>query len=170
MKSGCLMWGKGFLSCHSHVSVAVNTATSLPPKGSSLLSWECLFSCRVRCLPGFYVHVGLLMRSKNLSLKPNQRRFSWRNLCFPALCSSSFLELYLCTQTGWVPQGSSEVPSMPWGALPGQSSRLASAPGGCAELLTHPDFWGVLPESWSSHSGAVLTGETVMLLTQLKHG
>lgn len=23
------------------------------PKGSSLLSWECLVSCRVRCLPGF---------------------------------------------------------------------------------------------------------------------
>lgn len=47
------MWGEGFLLCHSHVSVAVNTTACLPPRGSSLLSWECLVSCRVRCLPGF---------------------------------------------------------------------------------------------------------------------
>lgn len=47
------MWGEGFLLCHSHVSVAVNTTACLPPRGSSLQSWECLVSCRVRCLPDF---------------------------------------------------------------------------------------------------------------------
>lgn len=47
------MWGKGFLLCHGHVSVAVNTTACLPPEGSSLLSWECLGSCRGRCLPDF---------------------------------------------------------------------------------------------------------------------
>lgn len=106
-------------------------------------------NCRVRCLPGLLCTCGAFDETQKQSLKLNPRRLSWRNLCFPTLCSSSFLELSLCTQTGWVPQGSSEVPSMPWGALPGQSSRLASAPGGCAELLTDPDFWGVELRLWS---------------------
>lgn len=125
------------------------------PKGeffAVLAALGCLSVVGSGVCQAFYVHMELLMRPKSRSLKLNPRRLSWRNLCFPALCSSSLLELSLCTQPGWVPQGSSEVPSMPWGALPGQSSRLASAPGGCAELLTDPDFWGVLPERWSLDS------------------
>lgn len=64
------MWGEGFLLCHSHVSVAVNTTACLPPRGSSLLSWECLVSCRVRCLPGFLCARGPFeARPKKIVLK-----------------------------------------------------------------------------------------------------
>lgn len=40
------------------------------PKGSSLLSWECLVSCRVRCLPGFLrAHGPFETRPRKIVLK-----------------------------------------------------------------------------------------------------
>lgn len=139
MKSYCLTWGERvsvmsqpcFSGCQHNTVCPHRAVPFCPGNASVVVSGVC---------QAFYVHMGLVIRPKSRSLKLNPRRMSWRNLCFPSLWSSSFLELSLCTQTGWVPQGSSEVPSMPWGA---SQDRAAGWPVllGCAELLTDPDFF-----------------------------
>lgn len=121
------------------------TTSCLPPKGSSLLSWECLFSWRARCLPGFLCAHGAFDKTQKQVLETKLKKIVLKELLLSCPVISSSLELSLCTQAGWVPQGSSEVPSMPWAALPGQSSRLASAPGLCR--ATHW-LWVLRSVSW----------------------
>lgn len=129
MKSYYLMWGKGFLLCCSHVSVAVNTTACLPQRRVPCCLGNASLVVGSGVCQAFYVHMGLLMRPKSRSWKLNPRRLSWRNLCFPALWSSSFVECPSVLRLAGCLRG--VVKALPCPEEPSQdrAARLASAPG-----------------------------------------
>lgn len=160
--------------------MAVNAIAALHTNGRSVLTWEpswghlsapsITFSqglilqglsrgaqsnvtnrrkVRFRCQV-FYVDVGVLMRPESRTVTLKLNRLFWRNLCFQSLCSGSFLELFLCTQT-WppAPRGAGRsLPSNDKPAVKGQSSRLGIAAVGWAAAARSP--WLLRSVRWEA--------------------